>query len=139
MLYTEANTLSCRTFSYTRTPAPAGTPTSCSAEIGGCDAAAPAVHDVEEALADPDVQAALAGSVPFYGIDSRPWDGVALDITVGSKTLTVGDDCGDGNPCWGACGPTCVPVPAGVRALGKLLTSLQQAALKTGTCAQAFP
>jgi hypothetical protein len=136
--YTEDSSLtSCRTYTHTRTPVqPPGSPTSCTLDVGGCDAGPVAIHDVEQALAHPDVIAALAGSVPVYGTDPRPCDGTVTAITVGGKTLYVGGDCATGQGCFA--GASCVPTPAGVQALVDVLGSLDQQALKLAPCAGAF-
>lgn len=131
----------CRTYQHVRTPGygsgpDAGSP-SCSVELGGCDAGPVAVHEVEQALAHPDVTAALAGSVPLYGTDPRPCDGSVLHITVGSKSIEVGGDCSAGGGCLG--GQSCVPIPPGVSALADVLASVDQEALKQGDCATTFP
>lgn len=135
--YTVASSLtSCRTFTYVRTPVTGDPPKQCSVEIDGCDTAAIAVHDIEQALAHPDVTAAFAGATTLYGTDPRPCDGSVLDITVDGHTVEVGGECGQG----GSCSPgACVPVPAGLRALATTLVALEQQSLKVGACAQTFP
>jgi hypothetical protein len=141
--YDDSASLSaCRTYQHTRTLVggpDAGSSQSCSGEIGGCDAGADAVHDVEQALAQPDVVAALASSVPLYGNDPRPCDGGVMVIKVGTQTLTVGEDCGPTALCQINSGHSCVPVPAGVRALVNVLSAVDQALIKQGECATTFP
>jgi hypothetical protein len=137
---TEESTLSsCRQYQHSSTPAvpatdPPASPTVCTvADIGGCDAAAPAIHDIEEALAHPDVVAALAGNVPVYGEDNRPCDGSVTSITFGGHTLLVGGECGTGDNCFAD--QACVPVPAGVRALVDLLADIDAKEKPLATCA----
>lgn len=128
----------CRTFRHTRTPSGSSVPSKeCSVEIGGCDAEPIAVHEVEIALAHPDVVAALAGSTSLYGTDPRPCDGTVLSISVGERGFFVGGACGAGEGCFA--GESCVPIPAGVSALADLLGKLEQQSLKVGECAQVFP
>jgi hypothetical protein len=143
--YDDVATLSaCRTYQHTRTVVgglDAGSSQSCSGEIAGCDGGADAVHDVEQALAQPDVIAALQSSVPLYGTDPRPCDGGVMVIKVGTQTLTVGEDCATAmcTPANGGNHNACVPVPAGVRALVNTMVAVDQVLLKQGECATAFP
>lgn len=137
-----ASLSACRTYQHTRNMVvpwgtDAGPGTSCSGEIGGCDAGVDAVHDVEQALAQPDVIAALASSVPLYGNDPRPCDVGVMLIQVGTQTLTVGEECGPTALCQLNHTP-CVPVPAGVRALANVLVAVDQALLEQGECATTF-
>jgi hypothetical protein len=137
-----ASLSACRTYQHTRTLVAghdAGSSQSCSGEIGGCDAGADAVHDVEQALAQPDVIAALASSVPLYGNDPRPCDGGVMVIKVGTQTLTVGEDCNAESCLPPQSGYSCVPVPASVRALVNVLSAVDQALIKQGECATTFP
>jgi hypothetical protein len=143
--YWDTSSLSaCRTFQHTRTQVvpwgvDAGPGMTCSVDIGGCDAGTVAVHDVEQALAQPDVVAAFAGSVPVYGTDPRPCDGGVMQVTVGGKSIQVGGECGGTGNCIGPGTSGCVPIPPGVRALVDVLTSIDQASMKQGDCATVFP
>ena len=105
---------------------------SCSSELGDCGSPGVAIGDVEAALADPDVRAALgAPSPPLYGIDERPTDGSVFQITAGTASIEIGSDCTE-------TAKGCVPIPAGVRALGNLLRALDVQELAAPACA-AFP
>lgn len=136
--YTEDSSLSeCRKYTYTRMPAGDPMPMkTCSVDLGGCDAGPLSVHDVEKALAHPDVVAAFAASIPLYGTDPRPCDGTVLQINVGSETVLVGGDCGSGVSCGQS---TCIAVPPGLRALANLLRQIDDQQIKLGECAQVFP
>ncbi len=138
--YTATSELAaCRTFTFTRTETSANPPTSesCSLEIGGCDAAPVAVHDVEQALAHPDVVAALAGSVSLYGEDQTCDDGSNVFFVMDGKGFQVGAACSGGASC--SSPDACVPVPPGVDALVQVLTDLTAQSLKVGECATKFP
>jgi hypothetical protein len=135
-----ASLSACRAYQHTRTAVQgpdAGASQSCSGEIGGCDAGADAVHDVEQALGQPDVINALVNPAPLYGNDPRPCDGAVMKITVGAQTLTVGEECGPSAQC--TINKSCVPVPAGVRALVNVLVAVDAALIKQGECATTFP
>lgn len=122
--FTTASSLkACRTYERTRSTQ-GGPPTlTCTATLDGCGAAPIAIGDVEAALANPDVTAALAGTTKIYGSDNRPCDGAVESITIGGKTIEVGGECS--GPGAGGCTATpCVPVPAGLRALVNVLDGL---------------
>lgn len=76
--------------------------------------------NLTEALADTDVQAAIAAAPVLFGVDTRVVDGPILRITVatakGPAQIEVG------SPCSGS--TTCEPIPDGVAALAKLLREL---------------
>jgi hypothetical protein len=118
--------IACRTYEHTHTPV-AGQPgvqQACAVlDIGGCSAPSPSILDVEQAIAAPDVVAALSGNTPLYGTDPRPCDGTVTQVIVGSQSILVGGDCGSPS-----CLPdaSCVPVPPGVRALVDLLDGIDQ-------------
>lgn len=139
--YTKTSELTaCRTFTLTRTEASATPPPpeTCSIEIGGCDADPIAIHDVEQALAHPDVVAALAGSVPLYGEDETCYDGSNFFLAMGDVNFQVGAACtGDQGSCTSA--DACVPVPPGLDALVQVLRGLTEQSLKVGDCATKFP
>jgi hypothetical protein len=137
--YTDSSSITgCRTFTHVRTPgADPGPSKECSVEIGGCDAGPPAIHELEEALAHPDVKAAFAGSVTLFGSDPRPCDGSVLAISKGSESIEVGGACDAGTACFA--GETCVPIPAGVSALADVLWKLEQRALSESPCSDVFP
>jgi len=123
---------SCRNYVRSRS-ADTGTPVvKCTTNLAACSASAIGVGDVEAALADPDVIAALDGKTKTYGRDDRPCDGSVVEITVGTKTVEVGGECSTTGGC--TQGP-CVEVPKGLRALTDLLDKLDvQAASADPSC-----
>ena len=84
------------------------------------------IEEIEEAFADPDVQAALAAAPVLYGIDSRPYDGQIFRVNVGPDSIGVGEPCGTE--------PSCEPVPEGVQALVDLLSALTMAEISEEPC-----
>lgn len=114
----------CRTYERSRIVGNGAPTLLCTTTIGACVAASISVGDVESALADPDVTAALAGVTQTYGSDSRPCDGTVESITVGAKTIEVGGECT--GPTGGCTQTPCVPVPAGLRALVNVLEDLDK-------------
>src|SRR5262249_53187259 len=120
--YVDQSTLAaCRAYSHTRSGGPVGQDASalpsCSSELGNRGAVPIAVRDVERALPHTDVIAAFARpGIPIYGFDTRPVDGSLHRITVGAKSIDVGNDCNASSQC--------TPVPPGVRALTDLLVAL---------------
>jgi hypothetical protein len=132
--YTSASSLAeCGLYTYGRTPAGGGTTVFCSDTIGGCGAPSIAIEDVERALADPDVVAALSATPGLYGSDPRPCDGAVLDI------LEVGGDCPASGG--GGCGlpGACRPVPMGVRRLASLVVAIDAQELAAPACKSVFP
>ena len=110
-----------------------GTPVvRCTTKLAACSASAIGVRDLEAAIANPDVVAALDGATKTYGTDNRPCDGSVTEITVGSKTVEVGGECST----TAACTPSpCVEVPKGLRALADLLDKLDaQVATANPSC-----
>lgn len=106
----------CDDYHGTRT----GTTTlACDAKIPTCPGDVPdsdfvtGVVDVESALANADVQAALAKAPVLYGTDPRSFDGTVFQVLVGTKKIEVGGACG------GASG--CTDIPAGVQQLRAVL------------------
>lgn len=140
--YTESSSLSaCRSYAHQKTlVVPYGDPTPapqvCAADLPGCGAGSPGVHEVEQALAHPDVAAALAGTTPLYGTDPRPCDGGVMSIQIGGMTIEVGGECGGDDACFASPTP-CVPVPAGLRALVNVLEAVDQEELAVATCTKA--
>jgi hypothetical protein len=68
-------------------------PYQCTRALGACpsnEKCAEAIHDLIQL---PDVQAALSENPELLGCDSRPVDGVVLQIKVGEQELWVGSDC----------------------------------------------
>lgn len=129
----------CRSYTYTRVLANAEPPPpeSCTVDLDACGAPSVSVNDLEQALAHPDVVLALANPPPLYGVDNTCMDAGVDRITVGSKTLHVGDACDSGASC--ADTSSCVPIPPGVAALEKVLHALQVQYLEVGECATKFP
>jgi hypothetical protein len=121
----------CRTYEHRRTPTFTDPPDRvCTQDIEACNPAVHGVGDVRSALADADVQTALAKAPVLYGLDTRPSDGSVFVITNAGKEISVGADCG------GASG--CTPIPAGVAKLAALLHTIDTEQLATGTCKAAF-
>jgi len=121
--FTSSSSLqTCRTYERSRIVGNGAPTVVCTAELGACASASIAVGDVEAALADPDVTAALAGTTQTYGSDSRPCDGAVLSITVGARTVEVGGECT--GPTGGCTQTPCVPVPTGLRTLANVLQKL---------------
>ena len=88
---------------------------SCSEPVGG------GVAEIQQALAHPDVVAALAlATKPLYGTDTRPVDG---SVFVFERDDQRGFTLGTGT------------VPAGLRALADLLSRLETATIATPPCA----
>jgi hypothetical protein len=108
-------------------------PLQCMTTIPACGTAnALTVGDVMGAIADPDVQAALANPPPpsgVYGVDSRPEDGAVFSFqrSDGRGFLV-------GMPCGGA--PGCTEIPPGLATLEGLLTALDSQQLAQPACSQ---
>jgi hypothetical protein len=113
---------------------------SCAPPFPACGAAAIDVGDVMAAILDPDVQEALlrsqgAGTIPFYGVDPRPSDGQAFQITRdGGGGFLVGGPC----PA-GASPSSCLPIPGGLGRLVSVLTALDQQQLADPSCVNVRP
>lgn len=103
-------------------PFPAESQQVCANQLPACGAEAEVDPEiVREAIADDDVQAALAQAPVLFGLDLRPVDGPIFQILIDGQQILVGEACGDE--------PECAPTPAGVQALVEALraTSAQQA------------
>jgi hypothetical protein len=93
----------------------------CAREVPCASATAVTVPAIEAAVANADVQAALAKAPGMvYGTDSRPVDGTVFKFARGDRTFFVGG----GNA-----------VPAGLRALEALLRKLTEETKSTAGCA----
>lgn len=79
-------------------------------------------------LRSPSVRAAFARG-GLFGFDSRPADGVALVVTFGGQTITIGD------ACMGR--PSC-DLPVDLATLADLLREIDAQQTSTGTCGQLF-
>lgn len=120
----------CSTFSHEEYPVGRKEPTSsCSQELAGCEQGVSA-GDVAEALAHPDVAAAMAAAPVLYGTDGRLVDGVLRRLTLHKAVIDVGYDCGTA--------PGCVPIPEGVAALIDTLERLEDEQLALGPCSEVF-
>jgi hypothetical protein len=89
--------------------------------------------DLMHAVADPDVQAALAmPTPPIYGRDARPVDGTIFQfLRADGRGFLAGGACGSGGPLPGAC----IEVPAGITRLVNALRALDEQQLADPTCA----
>lgn len=124
--FVDRSTLSsCHDYARTRTNSGSTTPSlTCAQALRDCpgDAVdadmASTTSDVNGALADADVQAALAKAPVLYGSDPRPVDGAVFQVMVGGKKIEVGGACG------GASG--CTEVPAGVAHLRDVLQEIDK-------------
>jgi hypothetical protein len=130
----------CLLYKYSRTPT--GTDPmaqTCSTDLSTCTGSSISTRDVDDALANPDVVAALAGNTLLYGSDPRPCDGNVLDIHVDDAGVQVGGDCvPDAGAGCGLSG-SCTPVAPGLRALATLLTQLDEQELAIPPCSTTFP
>lgn len=117
----------CVHYTHRRTPSgePSILPLSCETDFAACNSVASS-GAVMSALANPDVQQALASSPVAYGIDSQLGAAGELEIKVGTRVIDVG------NTCSGP--PNCIPVPSGVQALVDLLRAIDQGELATPAC-----
>jgi hypothetical protein len=138
LVYRASSSLAqCGAYTYGRAPAGGGPTTTCSDTLAGCGGPSVSIEDVERALADPDVVAALSGPAGLYGADPRPCDGEMLTIGVGSALLEVGVDCtATGSGCLP--GP-CRPVPAGLGRLVGVLTAIDAQEGAAPACKAVFP
>ena len=107
---------------------------SCAPAIPMCGGAAIDVADLMALFADPDVQAAFerskgAGTIPFYGEDSRGGDGAAFQITRGG-----GGGFLVGGPCRTNSTRPCMEIPAGMQQLVVLLWKFDQQQMSDPSC-----
>jgi hypothetical protein len=129
--YVDRSTLSpCDTFSHQRDPAGTDPPTlTCSQDLGTCTSTVSA-REINVALDQPDVRAALAAAPILFGRDTRPVDGAVFRITVGARVVEIGEACN------GAAG--CREIPQTVAALGIRLRALTNQELARGSCRDTF-
>jgi len=129
--YVDRSTLSpCDTFSHQRDPAGTDPPTlMCSQDLGTCTSTVSA-REINVALEQPDVLAALAAAPILFGRDTRPVDGAVFRITVGAAVVEIGEACN------GAAG--CREIPQTVAALGIRLRALTNQELARGSCRGTF-
>jgi hypothetical protein len=96
-------------------------PSQCNRELPCSDPAGVGVAEIQQALAHPDVVAALSlATKPLYGTDTRPVDG---SVFVFERDDSRGFTLGSGT------------VPAGLRVLADLLSRLETATIATPACA----
>ena len=129
--YVDRSTLSpCDTFSHQRDPAGTDPPTlTCSQDLGTCTSTVSA-REINVALEQTDVRAALAAAPILFGRDSRTFDGAVFRITVGAAVVEIGA------PCAGAA--DCKEIPQTVAALGIRLRALTNQELARGSCRDTF-
>jgi hypothetical protein len=129
--YVDRSTLSpCDTFSHQRDPAGTDPPTlTCSQDLGTCTSTVSA-REINVALEQPDVRAALAAAPILFGRDTRPVDGAVFRLTVGAAVIEIGA------PCNGAA--DCKEIPQTVAALGIRLRALTGQELARGSCRDTF-
>jgi hypothetical protein len=120
--FTDSSTLSPpRTHLMTRDHFRNSLPNQCTRALVCSDSTLVDVKEIQQALAHPDVVAALAQTTrPFYGTDTRPVDGTVFMF---DRDDGRGFDVGSGT------------VPAGLRALVDLLHQLQTQTAATPECA----
>jgi hypothetical protein len=126
-----SSTLSpCDRFSHQRDPSGTSLPAlMCSQDLDTCTSTVSA-REINVALEQPDVRAALAAAPILFGRDSRPVDGVVFRITVGAAMVEIGD------PCNGAA--NCREIPQTVAALGIRLRALTSQEIARGSCRNTF-
>ena len=127
----QSSVSTCRTYAHEMQSST--NPKKCTTTLGACSATTVGIADVERALADPDVQAAIASNVELYGSDPRGCDGAVFEIQIGARTIDIGGDCSLPN----GCGPSqtkCVPVPQGLAKLQDLLALLDHQELARPAC-----
>jgi hypothetical protein len=130
VIYHDTSTLEpCAQYTRTRTETGGGTPSSCAQTLQQACGAGLGADDVVEALADPDVQAALATAPVLYGLDTRPLDGQVFQIQVEAALIEVGNACQSAQ---------CTPIPDGVGALRDLLVAIDEQELAE-PCSTDFP
>ncbi len=129
--YVDRSTLSpCDTFSHQRDPAGTDPPTlMCAQDLGTCTSTVSA-REINVALQQPDVRAAVAAAPILFGRDMRVTDGAVFRVTVGAAVVEIGA------PCNGAAG--CREIPQTVAALGIRLRALASQELARGSCRDTF-
>jgi hypothetical protein len=122
----------CKTYTHERTTFRVDEPstTGCKAELPPCGVDALGIGDVNAALANKDVQAALKAAPVLYGRDLRPVDGTVFRISLGGKTIDVGSPCSAARDCRA--------IPAGVAALVEVLRALDKQELAKPACSSVF-
>jgi hypothetical protein len=118
----------CNDFSSGRSRFLQKTQPSCSNKVAS-DASV-TVDDVDEAVANHDVQAALTGDYRSYG-DSGVADAGGFNIVLGATTLFISE-----STC--THGPNCTPVPKGIASLQAVLQALSDQQRALPSCAGMF-
>lgn len=103
---------------------------SCTQDIVECTGLV-SPRELTAAMADPDVQAAIAAAPILYGGDSRPSDGQVFTMQLGDATVEVGSPCENF--------PDCRPIPGGVQQLATLLGTMTKQQLSREPCKSQFP
>ncbi|MEZ4390576.1 MAG: hypothetical protein R3A48_05730 [Polyangiales bacterium] len=105
------------------------TPAVCETTIPACGAAdAVDVDELDLALTDPEVVAALAPGERAYGCDARMTGGAALVVERGAGRAVLGDPCR-------VCAPmACTPPPMGLQRLSDVLVALRDQELLRPGC-----
>jgi hypothetical protein len=129
--FVDRSTLSpCRTFSHQRVPSGTNPPTlMCTQELGTCTSSVSA-REINVALEQPEVRAAIAAAPILFGRDSRAFDGAVLQIKVGAALIEIGLACNGAADC--------KEIPQTVNALGIRLRALATQELARGECRGAF-
>jgi hypothetical protein len=114
----------CNTFGYTASPISTDPPTeTCSRALDACESfVSPA--EVQVAVDNAEVQAALAAAPVLYGTDNRPLDDQIFVFEVAGASVEVGAPCTE---CEN-------PIPGGVSELVDLLTQLATEQLAEPPC-----
>jgi hypothetical protein len=97
----------------------------CKTELLGCGADSLGIGDINAALNNSDVQAAIKAAPVVYGRDLRPVDGTVFRITINGKTIDVGSACRAAD---------CKTIPAGVTALMQVLQAIDKQELAKPAC-----
>ena len=131
----------CRTATYEIDRFQNREPDTCTQEWGQCgEVRRLSISAIESAVAKPDVQNALAGDddgrPKLYGIDNRPVDGALDELTVGNKSVLVGDAC---NGRMNIGDRPCTDPPAALIAAIRLLQQAQDAMRATPDCQAIIP
>jgi hypothetical protein len=101
----------------------------CSQDLGTCTSSVSA-REINVALEQPDVRAAVAVAPILFGRDPRAFDGAVFRITIGAAVVEIG------TACDGAAG--CKEIPQTVAALGIRLRALTSQQLDRDSCRDTF-
>lgn len=112
----------CMTYEYSSEPVGKPPTVVCDSPLDACEIQF-GVAAVNGVLAHPDVQAALASSPAFFGLDLRPAGGQVDHIEVNGNVIEIGGDCIGDAPC---------RMPPGIDQLDHFLGRM---VARYGTCA----